>query len=59
MSSIEPTPPFTPEGAREVREEMSRPPADTPERRATFERARRMGELRRRSACSEVPSTKL
>lgn len=31
------------EGTREILEEMSKPPADTPERRATFER---MKELR-------------
>jgi hypothetical protein len=56
--SLERTPPFTPEGAREVREEMNRPPADTPERRATFERARRMAELRRRNAGIQTPSEK-
>lgn len=36
------TPPLSLEGSREVLEEMKRPPADTPERRATFERARKM-----------------
>jgi hypothetical protein len=30
------------EGTRELLEEMSEPPADTPERRATIERSRRM-----------------
>jgi len=39
-SSIFPTPPFSMEAPREILEEMARPPADTPERRATFERAR-------------------
>jgi hypothetical protein len=32
------TPPLSLEGSREVYEEMARPPEDTPERRATFER---------------------
>ena len=36
------TPPLSIEGSREVIEEMSRPPADTPERRATLQRAREM-----------------
>jgi hypothetical protein len=40
--SMRRTPPLSVEGSREVIEEMSRPPADTPERRATFERAREM-----------------
>jgi len=30
------------EGTREILEEMSKPPADTPERRATFERMKEM-----------------
>ena len=34
------------EGSREVLEEMSRPPADTPERRATFAGVRLMRERR-------------
>lgn len=34
------TPPLSPEGVAEIVAEMSVPPADTPERRATFERAR-------------------
>lgn len=35
-----PTPPLSVEASREILEEMARPPADTPERRAIFERAR-------------------
>lgn len=35
--SMRRTPPLSIEGSREVIEEMSRPPADTPERRRTFE----------------------
>ena len=46
------TPPFSLEGSREVLEEMSRPPEDTPERRATFERVRAMAALRKRLAFS-------
>ncbi len=37
--SMRPTPRLSVEGTREILEEMARPPADTPERRATFERA--------------------
>lgn len=47
------TPPFSLEGSREVLEEMSRPPEDTPERRATLERARQMAALRKRQATAE------
>jgi hypothetical protein len=36
------TPLLSVEGSREVIEEMNRPPEDTPERRATFQRAREM-----------------
>src|SRR5688500_16937692 len=39
--SMRRTPPLSLEGSREVVEEMSRPPADTPERRRTLEMARR------------------
>jgi hypothetical protein len=42
------TPPLSPEGSREVEEEMARPPADTPERRALSERVRVRAESRRR-----------
>ena len=38
--SMRQTPPLSPEGVREIIEEMNNPPADTPERRATFARAR-------------------
>lgn len=37
---IRQTPDLSPEGTEEVLAEMRAPPADTPERRATFERAR-------------------
>ena len=40
--SMRRTPPLSIEGSREVIEEMKRPPEDTPERRATFQRAREM-----------------
>jgi hypothetical protein len=39
------TPPLSREGMEEIIEEMKRPPADTPERRATFARARAAGAL--------------
>jgi hypothetical protein len=35
-----PTPPLSPEGMAEVAAELDAPPADTPQRRATFARAR-------------------
>lgn len=47
------TPPLSPEGAREVLEEMARPPKDTPERRATEERVRIMEEVSKRSGALE------
>ncbi|HEU0300303.1 MAG TPA: hypothetical protein VFR37_12630 [Longimicrobium sp.] len=34
-------------------EEMSRPPEDTPERRATLERARQMAALRKRQIIAD------
>jgi hypothetical protein len=37
--SLEPSTPWSVEASREIFEEMARPPADTPERRATFKRA--------------------
>jgi hypothetical protein len=40
--SMRPTPPLSLKGSREVLEEMSKPPADTPERRATWALAREM-----------------
>jgi hypothetical protein len=55
------TPPFSLEGSREVLEEMSRPPEDSPERRATLERARAMAALRNRlrlSSDSEAAVTR-
>lgn len=38
--STRPTPPLSEEGIREIEAQLNSPPADTPERRATFERAR-------------------
>jgi hypothetical protein len=38
--STRPTPPLAPEGAAEIVAELNNPPEDTPERRATFNRAR-------------------
>jgi hypothetical protein len=47
------TPELSPEGTREILEEMANPPADTPERRATFERMRFMAEVLKRSNIGE------
>ena len=44
--SMSRTPPLSIRGSREVIEEMARSPADTPERRATFERVRAMARVR-------------
>jgi hypothetical protein len=49
---------FSLEGWMELMDEMSKPPADTPERRATFERVRIMRALRERSAASDSPDTR-
>lgn len=38
--SVYRTPPLSPEGVREILEEIENPPPDTPERKATFARAR-------------------
>ena len=54
--SMRRTPPLSIEGSREVIEEMKRPPADTPERRATLERARAMRPLVRRLFEPRVPA---
>jgi hypothetical protein len=43
------TPELSPEGTREILEEMASPPKDTPERRATFERMRLAAEVLERS----------
>ena len=48
------TPPLSLEGSREVYEEMARPPEDTPERRATFERVHAMAALRKRLKLSDT-----
>ena len=52
------TPPLSIEGSREVEEEMRRPPADTPERRATFARMREAEELLRRNNARSVRADK-
>lgn len=54
------TPPLSPQGSREVYEEMARSPDDTPERRATFERVRAMAAVRKRLKLTEaaVPKAK-
>ena len=46
------------EGTREILEEMSKPPADTPERRATFERAKAMHKFVEKVMRSEKPERK-
>lgn len=43
--SMRRTPPLSVEGSREVLEEMSKPPADTPERRATWKRIRELADV--------------
>jgi hypothetical protein len=43
--SMRRTPPLSIEGSREVIAEMERPPADTPERRATWKRIRELGDV--------------
>ena len=48
------TPPLSLEGSREVFEEMARPPEDTPERRATFQRVHVMAALRKRMNLTDV-----
>ena len=53
------TPPLSLEGSREVYDEMARPPEDTPERRATLERAEAMAALRKRLNLSERAIPKL
>jgi hypothetical protein len=47
--SVEPTPPVSLECWLEILEEMANPPANTPERRATFARARIMEKVLQRS----------
>jgi len=57
MDRTERTPPLSDEGSREVEEEMRRPPADTPERRAAFARMREVQELLRRNKPPNVRAT--
>jgi len=47
------TSPLSVEGSREVFDEMSRPPKDTPERRETEKRVRFMEEVSKRSRADE------
>jgi hypothetical protein len=55
---MERTPPLSDEGSREVEEEMSHPPADTPERRATFARVREIRETLKRRAEADRDSAR-
>jgi hypothetical protein len=55
---MERTPPLSDEGSREVEEEMRRPPADTPERRATFARVREIRETLKRRAEADARAGK-
>ena len=52
------TPPLSLEGSREVKEEMSRPPKDTPERRRTMERVRAMEDRLKQLALNETATVK-
>lgn len=54
MNPYRMTPPLTPEGAAEIIAEMESPPADTPQRRATFARARAMAAVRERLTREEA-----
>lgn len=40
--AVEQTPPLSPEGSQEVRQEMESAPEDSPERRETFRRIREL-----------------
>ena len=53
MGMNERTPPLSDEGSREVEEEMSRPPADTPARRRMSGLVRQWAEIRRHNAEKE------
>lgn len=44
--------------SKKILEEMARPPADTPERRATFERVRQVAEWRERRMLEEAAARK-
>jgi hypothetical protein len=54
---MRPTPPLSLKGSREVLEEMSKPPADTPERRRMFEIAARMHPHVEKIFCSSSQKT--
>ena len=43
--SMRRTPPLSIKGSQEVLDEMSRPPEDTPERRATLDGARELADM--------------
>jgi hypothetical protein len=47
------TPPLSPEGSREVLEELANPPKDTPERRETEKLVRFVRALRERQGATE------
>lgn len=49
------TPPLSLEGSREVKEEMSRPPADTPERRRTMDLVHEIEAIKARRAMAPMP----
>lgn len=49
------TPPLSPEGSRAVEAEMAQPPADTPARRAMFERVRIRTAKRQVSETGSIP----
>lgn len=52
------TPPLSLEGSREVLEELSRPPKDTPERRKLFDRVRIIEETEKRRALEAARAAK-
>lgn len=55
--SMRRTPPLSVEGSREVLEEMSKPPADTPERRATWKRIRELASVIDEAVCPKNNAT--
>lgn len=56
--SMERTPPFTPEGAKEILHELEHGSPDTPERVATFERADALTFLVERELAQEAEKRK-
>ena len=55
MNCYKRTPPLSDEGVREILEEMANPPADTPERRATFKLVHEMEARRKQLGLSDPP----